>query len=81
MIFCVTFPQWHPLRDNWIEIEAETEDKCRAAVVYMFGIRWGFIYEKSTHKPEFFPGGQAGRTINEEDGPGQQAPFNQSEYA
>ena len=37
--YFVTFGQYHPLRDFWIEIFAADEDHARRGVKHIFGIR------------------------------------------
>jgi hypothetical protein len=73
MIWCVTFPLYHPLCDCWIEIIAADIRTAREAVYTMFGPRYGAIYEPEQIREKFaylFPGGRVGKTINALDIPG-----------
>lgn len=63
MTFCVTFGQDHPLRDNWIEVEAPNAEQARARVFESFGSKWSFLYLKDEFNPKYFPGGKVGITI------------------
>lgn len=63
MRFCVTFGQDHPLRDSWVEVEADNEEVARKAVFGVFDMRWAFMYKKEHFNPDYFPGGRVGRTI------------------
>ncbi len=63
MIFCVTFGQVHPLRDNWIEVEAENERIARELVFARLGDKWAFMYSRDRFTPQDFPSGKAGWTI------------------
>ena len=51
------------LKDNWIEVEAETEIEARIKMINCFERMWAFIYTEATFKPYYFPGGKVGRTI------------------
>ena len=61
--FAVTFGQLHPLKDYWIEVEADNEGEARKALFIILGNRWAFIYPMDTFKPEGYLEGKIGRTI------------------
>jgi len=58
-----TFGQNHPLVDHWIEIIAANGEAARHRMVDNFGINWAFQYEDADFKPEYFPGGRAGKVL------------------
>lgn len=68
MTYYITFGQKHPLRDNWIEVEAPNYDACSKEVFDIFGSKYAFIYpekEMTFKRMAFnFPGGKVGNTIN-----------------
>lgn len=59
----ITFGQAHPLKDNWIEVEASNEGEARKALFDILGAKWAFIYEETEFEPKFYQGGKVGRTI------------------
>ena len=63
MLFCITFGQSHPLRDNWIEIEAKDRHSAREAAFLIFKGNWSNIYPKGDFGAEYYPLGKAGKTI------------------
>ena len=63
MTFYFTFGQRHPLQDNWIEIEAPSEDLAREEIHRLLSSKWSFLYTEETFKKEYFPGGKAGITV------------------
>ena len=63
MLFMVTFGQVHPLRDNWVEIEASTYERARELVFSTFGVKWSFIYHEENFNARYFPRGKVGRTL------------------
>lgn len=64
--FYVTFGQLHPLRDNWIEIQAPTYEIAKAEAIRIFGNNFSYIRESesSGRMRAIFPGGRAGRIID-----------------
>ncbi len=65
--YCVTFGQLHPLRDNWVEVEAKDREEARRLVLARIGKHWASIYPKSEFNTEMFPGGRVGLTLKEGD--------------
>lgn len=61
--FFVTFGQAHPLKDNWIEVEADNEKEARELVFIMLGKFWAFMYDEKHMTPEYFPKGKVGNTL------------------
>ena len=61
--YCVTFGQSHPLRDGWIEVEAESESSARELAFDILGQKWSFMYAKDTFDDYYFSGGKYGTTI------------------
>lgn len=61
--FMITFGQRHPLRDNWIEIEAPDEALARLEIISVIGKYWAFSYEEALFEPKYFPGGRVGKVI------------------
>jgi hypothetical protein len=73
MIWCVTFPVYHPLADCWIEIVAADRGEARHAVFTLFGPRYGSIYSVEAFREfhgKLFHGGCAGKAVNALDIPG-----------
>ena len=67
MIFCVTFMQYHPLVDNWIEIEASDKESARQAAFHVLKDKWSFIYPKEEFKSKYCPNGKVGKTVIADD--------------
>ena len=59
-----TFGQQHPLRDNWIEIQAVNADTARKRMFELFGAHWAFQYSEADFKPDYFPSGRAGISVD-----------------
>lgn len=65
-LFYVTFGSQHPLRDNWIEVEASFATTAREIVFDTFGGKFGHCWEGFQFTPEtrvYFPLGKAGHTL------------------
>lgn len=43
--YCITFPMYHPLRDDWLEITAASIREARHAAFALFGRRYGSVYD------------------------------------
>ena len=63
MTFYFTFGQRHPLRDNWIEVEAPSEDAARNEMTRFFDGWWDCAYTEKTFRELYYPGGKAGITV------------------
>ena len=63
MIFYATFGQINPLRDNWIEIEAQDMLSAQRAMREIFGSHWANVYSKEDFTSKCYPLGKAGKTI------------------
>jgi len=63
MVFYITFPQYHPLRDNWIEIEAEDKETVRRAAFVLFGDKFAFLYTTEDFNATYYSDGKVGRTV------------------
>jgi hypothetical protein len=63
MIFMITFGQYHPLRNHWIEIEAIDAEAARMKSFDQFGPKWAFLYAAKDFNPSYFPGGKVGETL------------------
>lgn len=61
--FYFTFNLLHPLRNHWIEIQAEDAELARDEMFRHFGMNWAFQYEDADFKPGMFPGGRSGRVL------------------
>jgi hypothetical protein len=64
-LFYVTFMQYHPLKDNWVEVEAVDMEEAREKVLHVFGQKFAFVYPQDMFMGSciHFPGGKVGRTI------------------
>lgn len=63
MIWNITFPQYHPLRDCWVSVESASRETARHAAFELFGRRYGSVYAQTDFEAGYFPGGQVGRTV------------------
>jgi hypothetical protein len=61
--FMVTFNQAHPLRDHWVEVDAEDRHEAREKVVQVFGLKFAFLYSIDEFDPDYFPAGRAGHIL------------------
>ncbi len=59
--FYIIFAQTHPLRDGWVEVEAENESDVRLYAKEHLGA-WAGYYDHPP-EPRLFPLGKVGRTI------------------
>ncbi len=63
MIMYLTFDRDHPLRDGWIEVEADDclDAQKKSKKLFCGGV-WCMYYKDDFH-PEYFPAGKLGETI------------------
>ncbi len=71
MIFYFTFGQIHvhpftgtPMRDYWVEIEAENYDRAREIMIDVFGTKWAMMYTIEDFDPSYYPNGCHTRLID-----------------
>ena len=66
MKFYLTFGQQSPLRNGWIEVEAESYEEARELVYNVFGSRWSMLYREEGFDERVkahFPAGKLGETL------------------
>ncbi len=65
MKFYLTFGQGHPLRNGWVEVEANSFYEAHEKAFKFFGKFWSMLYlEKEFEKHQnYFPDGKVGRTL------------------
>jgi hypothetical protein len=61
--FYLTFGHKSPFRDGYVLIVADDEESAREEVFYVFGQYWSNLYSEENFRPEFFPAGQFGKTL------------------
>jgi hypothetical protein len=61
--FYLTFGQKSPFRDGYVLVLADDEETAREEVFYVFGNKWSNLYAEENFKPEYFPAGQIGKTL------------------
>jgi len=66
MKFYLTFGQQSPLRNGWIEIEAESYEEARELVISIFEKHWAMLYREEGFDERvkaYFPLGKLGETL------------------
>ena len=66
-LYCITFMQYHPLKEGYVVIAAKDYPEAHTAAMSLFGGKFAFCYEVKDFKGGFFPAGQFGNTVNAED--------------
>lgn len=64
--YYATFMQYHPLKDNWIEIEAPDYESARQLMFKCFKDKWSFVYSEDQFRKDLYPLGKAGRTLRDD---------------
>ena len=52
-----------PFRDGYVLVHADDEETAREEVFYVFGSKWPNLYTEENFRPEYFPAGQIGKTL------------------
>ena len=68
MIYRITFMQYHPLKDGYVAISANSYEQAHTAAMSLFGGKFAFCYGPERYpKHEFTLAGQFGNTVDAED--------------